>query len=574
MRFRLLATTFAFLLITACATVTTTSTNVPANSAAESLMREGKYRDAALMYEAEASTSKGVPHDAALARAANAWQRAGDQNKARQLLSLSQRKRLSGDAAFLHDLVSAEFLFADKRAAEAIILLNQRRDSVPDSDRLRWHSLRFRSFESTGMKFNAAGEQVWLMQDLKPKERAAAGRNIERLLALVPDNELSQKSAGLSANDQFYSYAARELKKRGMPLPMAIQVASSQGSERSYAFPPAESDGYRPPNQLAVLLPLSGSSAGAGLAVRDGFLSQYYAENRRRPRVDFYDTAGTADGARAAANRAVGEGAQMIVGPLTRDEVNAVSSQSDITVPILFLNRGQNPPAPGNLSFALSPDEEGWISADRFANRNQMSVIIFTQRDDTAQRTVAAFKDQYKIRGGQIIAEHNIEGEAADLPAKIAAMLAGDNASAAGVYIALKAPQARALMTQIKISGLTNSTKLASSMILSGASASQDVVLDGIEIPELPWLLNQYSGLASADSIAKTMPNIRGPAQRLFAFGADAWQLSAYLDRLQRDFGFTLTGATGNLRIDTMGNVQRDPSWAVYSSGRPRIPAR
>jgi len=572
MRFRFLAPAFAFLLITACTTVTTTSTNVPANSAAESLMRDGKYRDAALIYETEASTSKGLPHDAALARAANAWQRAGDQNRARQLLSQSQRKRLSGDAAFLHDLVSAEFLFDDKRATEAIALLNQRRDSVPDFERTRWHNLRFRSFEAAGMKFNAAGEQIWLMQDLKPKERAAAGRNVERLLAMVPDGELSQKSAGLSSNDLFYSYAARELKKRGMPLPMP--VASSLGNDRSNAFPPAESDGYRPPNQLAVLLPLSGGSAGAGLAVRDGFLSQYYAENRRRPRIDFYDTAGTADGARTAASRAVGEGAQMIVGPLTKDEVTAVSNQSDITVPILFLNRGQNPPAPGNLSFALSPDEEGWISADRFANRNQMSVIIFTQRDDTAQRTVAAFKDQYKIRGGQIVAEHNIEGEAADLPAKITAMLAGNNANASGIYIALKAPQARALMSQIKISGLASSTKLASSLILSGASASQDVVLDGIEIPELPWLLNQYNGLASADSIAKTMPNIRGPAQRLFAFGADAWQLSAYLDRLQKDAGFTLGGATGNLRVDSMGNVQRDPSWAVYSGGRPRIPAR
>ncbi|MGH8104916.1 MAG: penicillin-binding protein activator, partial [Arenimonas sp.] len=132
----------------------------------------------------------------------------------------------------------------------------------------------------------------------------------------------------------------------------------------------------------------------------------------------------------------------------------------------------------------------------------------------------------------------------------------------------------RALMTQARISALAATPKLASSLILSGASASQDVVLDGIEIPELPWLLNQYGGLAGADSVAKTMPNIRGPAQRLFAFGADAWQLSAYLDRLQKDVGFTLNGATGNLRVDSMGNVQRDPSWAVFASGRPRVPAR
>lgn len=571
MRFRLLAPALVILLISACATVSTTPTNAPSNSTAEALLRDGKFRDAALIYESEAATSKGTPHDAALARAANAWKLAGDEGKARQLLLESQRRKLSGDAAFLHDLLNAEFLLADKRGVEAITFLNQRRDSVPSADRLRWHNARYRVFDTANMKFDVADEQVWLMEGMKPKERAAAGRNIERLLGLVPAAELSQKSAGLSASEPLYAYAARELKKRGMPLPMAVAL---QENDRSNAFPAAENDGYRPPNQLAVLLPLSGNSAGAGIAVRDGFLSQYYTENRRRPRVQFYDTLGSAEGAKNAAAKAMAEGAQMIVGPLTRDEVNAVSNQAEVTVPVLFLNRGQNSPAPGNLSFALSPDEEGWISADRFANRNQMSAVIFTQRDDTAQRTVAAFKDQYKIRGGQIIAEHLVEGEAVDLPAKITALLAGNNANTSAIYIALKAPQARALMTQLKISSLASAPKLAASLILNGASASQDTVLDGIEMPELPWLLNQYSGLANADSVSKSMPSIRGPAQRLFAFGADAWQLSAYLDRLQKDAGFTLAGATGNLRIDSMGNVQRDPAWAVFSGGRPRAAAR
>ncbi len=571
MRFRLLAPALVILLISACATVSTTPTNSPSNSTAEAFLRDGKFRDAALIYESEAAASKGTPHDAALARAANAWKLAGDDGKARQLLLESQRQKLSGDAAFLHDLLNAEFLVADKRSNEAIMFLNQRRDSVPSTDRMRWHSARYRAFDAAGMKFDVASEQVWLMEGLKPKERAAAGRNIERLLGLVSAAELSQKSAGLSASEPLYVYAARELKKRGMPLPMAV---ATQENDRSNAFPTAENDGYRPPNQLAVLLPLSGNSAGAGVAVRDGFLSQYYAENRRRPRVQFYDTFGSAEGAKNAAVKAMAEGAQMIVGPLTRDEVNAVSNQAEVNVPVLFLNRGQNAPAPGNLSFALSPDEEGWISADRFANRNQMSVIIFTQRDDTAQRTVAAFKDQYKIRGGQIIAEHLVEGEALDLPAKITALHAGNNANASAIYIALKAPQARALMTQIKTSSLAGAPVLAASLILNGASASQDIVLDGIEMPELPWLLNQYSGIANADSVSKSMPSIRGPAQRLFAFGADAWQLSAYLDRLQKDPGFMLAGATGSLRVDSMGNVQRDPAWAVFSGGRPRVAVR
>ena len=37
----------------------------------------------------------------------------------------------------------------------------------------------------------------------------------------------------------------------------------------------------------------------------------------------------------------------------------------------------------------------------------------------------------------------------------------------------------------------------------------------------------------------------------------------------------TLPGATGDLRLDGFGVIQREPNWAVISSGRPRAaPAR
>jgi len=225
MRFKLLAPALAILLISACATVSTAPTNTPANAAAEQLISEGKFREAALAYESDAAMSKGYPHDAALIRAANAWKLAGDENKARNLIAPIPRKKLSGEVAFLHDLLNAEFLLADKRGGEAIAFLNQRRDSVPGNERSRWHTDRYRAFDAAGLKFDVAGEQIWLMDGMKPKERAAAGRNIERLLGLVPAAELAQKSAGLSASEPFYAYVARELKKRGMPLPMPVVAA-------------------------------------------------------------------------------------------------------------------------------------------------------------------------------------------------------------------------------------------------------------------------------------------------------------------------------------------------------------
>ena len=150
--------------------------------------------------------------------------------------------------------------------------------------------------------------------------------------------------------------------------PMPGVVASARGDRAdTTAFPPADVDGYRPPERLAVLLPMSGALAAPAAGVRDGFLAAYYAETRRRPLVKFYDSLGTGQGAQAALSRALADGAQMIVGPLTREEVNAISGNPG--VPMIALNRGSQPVATGGTSFALLPDQEGAALANRLLPR-------------------------------------------------------------------------------------------------------------------------------------------------------------------------------------------------------------
>jgi outer membrane PBP1 activator LpoA protein len=50
----------------------------------------------------------------------------------------------------------------------------------------------------------------------------------------------------------------------------------------------------------------------------------------------------------------------------------------------------------------------------------------------------------------------------------------------------------------------------------------------------------------------------------------DAWKLAVYFDRLSTDPSYSISGATGDLRLDSFGIVQREPAWAVFSGGRPR----
>jgi outer membrane PBP1 activator LpoA protein len=349
----------------------------------------------------------------------------------------------------------------------------------------------------------------------------------------------------------------------GMPPP---PTRSDQA--RTDDFPAADNDGYRPPARLALVLPASGSAAAAGNSVRDGFFAAYYAETRRRPVVKVYDSQGTGAGALAAVARARSEGAQMIIGPLTREEVAAVTGDAEGSLPIVALNRAGKPPQ-GTTAFALQPEEEGVAAAERLLARKLRSVLVFANRSDNAERAVAAFRKAYGEGGGSIVEQVPIAGETADLTAKLQA-LKGSATPPQAVLMALDAGQGRAINAQLRNSALAGLPRLATPLIVNGANAKADVELDGVEYPELPWLLDQPVGLPDADALPRSLSSARGPAQRLFAFGADGWQLAAWFDRLYRQPAASIRGATGVLRIDIAGPVERTPAWAVFSGGRGR----
>src|SRR5690606_2927452 len=98
--------------------------------------------------------------------------------------------------------------------------------------------------------------------------------------------------------------------------------------------------------------------------------------------------------------------------------------------------------------------------------------------------------------------------------------------------------------------------------------ADEDAALDGIAFPTDAWSVSGVPGLPSAQSLAATLPTARGPAARLFAFGYDAWLLSAYLGHLAGDPAAAVSSASGVLRMAPDGHVLRTPAWSTFSGGR------
>ena len=334
------------------------------------------------------------------------------------------------------------------------------------------------------------------------------------------------------------------------------------------ARPPAESDGYRPPIKLAVLLPLSGGLATAAAPVRDGLLAGYYGEHRRRPELVFYDTSGTAAGAGAAYARAVAEGADQVLGPLGRDEIDAVYRGVQASAPVIALNRGPSNPPPNSASFSLAPEDDGIGAADYLVARNASRVLVLAGDGDYARRSVAAFATRLQEKKGTVLQTLPVYG---DKPADMTAALQAATQAEGGVdavFLALRRAQARAIAPQLAAAGLTAKPRVATSQLVSGSGKpEEDRALDGIAFPTDAWSVTGTRGLPSAAVTGASLPTARGPAARLFAFGYDAWLLTAYLEHLALSDEARVEGATGVLRIGADGNVVRAPAWSTFSNG-------
>ena len=394
---------------------------------------------------------------------------------------------------------------------------------------------------------------------------AQAGGNasqIDALLSQLDDATLASEAAALAIGDPLYTYAGRALLRRGLPLPRPFDRTAWQFDASSR--PPAASDGYRPPVKLAVLLPLSGEMSKAAAPVRDGFLAGYYGEDRRRPDIHFYDTHGTVGGSLSAYDQAVAAGSDFVVGPLGREQVDAMFGRAALPVPLLALNRGTEAPPAGNASFSLSPEDEGVAAAELLIERGARRVLVVAGNDASQRRSVDALRERLAERGAVVT---DVVGVGiADL-----APFAQKEGGIDAVFLAVRGSAARELMPKLALAGLAGKPRVATSQLLSGTGkAEEDRVLDGIAFPTEPWTSGGYvAGLAPEATVAETLPTARGGAGRLFAFGYDAWLLTAYLEKLAVEADGHVQGATGTLRIDGFGNIQRTPAWATFSGGVP-----
>ncbi|MCE5231921.1 MAG: penicillin-binding protein activator [Mizugakiibacter sp.] len=564
----------AALLLAGCATLGTPTPQQQAQAdRAEALYRRGEFDQAAQAFLALAAQSH-AGRDHYRLRAAEAFGEEGTLDRAAQALDGVKRRHLEGEEASRYDLLDAQLALSRNDAARALGLLAGATPTLPPALRSRAQELSARAQAQAGDAWGAAATRTAMDAQLGGLDRSGNEQQIVALLGKLPSAELLRRRDTLPATDPLRVWVEQALARQGV----AVAVAQPQLEHPVGTVLPAEGaaagtrEGYRALRAVALLLPADGQLAAAAGAVRDGFFAAYFDAARGgapRPTLKLYDSGNDPAQAVAAYQKAVADGAELVIGPLSREAVAAVFQQATLPVPVLALNHpdGTALPPPGSAEFGLLPENEGAQVAEYMAARGLKNALVFAAEDDWAQRAARAFKAQFEGTGGRVAGEAALKSDAVNYAGQIAGMPLAD---ADGVFLALRPQQARLLLPQLKLAKATQPV-FATSHVYSGDDAPNlDRDLDGVEFCDAPWLFDAQPGLPRRDDIAAQLPLARGAGARLFAFGMDAFALTPYLDWLRMHAGSYLPGATGQLAEDSFGRVHRTLTWARFADGVAR----
>lgn len=571
---------------------------------AERLSREGNAIEAARLFEQVALQSPGELRDRMLLRAAREYLRANDTERATATLKQVSPALPSRDFA-TRAVVSGELALRAGRADRALAELNQipqplPQDALPDILALRSKALFALNRPAAGVMTALDRERTLTSQQDQRANQRLIWEGLQRSATSNADFTPPAGSTTVVAG-------WLELGRAALVAARNPFTAKDDLNEWSTRFPthPANSFlndevlpqlgvGLEYPPQIALVLPLSGRQAGNGIPVRDGFMAALLQQEvGRRPLVNVYDSA--AMGAMTAYRRAIADGAQFIVGPLLKDDVTALATSNEVSVLTLALNQAADEvaTAPGLLfQFALDPEEEARLVAQRLAADGRMRGLLLLPNDDWGQRVFRAFDTEFKTLGGTIAGMRFYDSASRDYSTPITQLLLIDESRARAnalnsiigqrlefeprrrgdaqfIFMGAFPSQGRSLRPALRFH-MAGDLPIYTTSHIYEPDTQANTDINGVMFPHMPLVISEDS--VSADlrgTLQKYWPARARSGSRLYAFGFDAYRLVPLLKAGRFGSANAVPGMTGLLSVDSRGRIRRELDWARVVDGRP-----
>lgn len=595
----------ACLFLSGCPTTPVTQEGASASAQmarAERLSREGKSAQAAALYERLAAGAPNELRNRLLLRAAREHVRAHDIERASALLKQVDRTLPTADFT-LRAQVAAEIALLSNRPSAALEELDRipqplPRDELADILALRARALFALNRPAGGITTALDREAALRTQQEIRENRQLIWEGLQKSAAGNADFSVppgaSTQLAGWLELGQAALIAARNpfTAREDLAEWRAKYPHHPANSLLNEELLPTLGVGLEYPSQVALILPLSGRLQAAGIAVRDGFLAAVLQQQaRERPLLNIYDSANI--GALTAYRQAISDGAQFVVGPLTKDEVAAIGASGETSVVTLALNQlpdGAVPP-PFLFQFALDPEEEARQVAQRVVTDGRMRGVVLLPNNEWGQRVFRAFDTELKTLGGTIAALRFYDPTARDYSNPIRSVLLIDESRARAralnarlgarlefeprrrgdvqfVFMGAQPVQGRSLRPALRFHLAEDLPVYATSDIFEpNETANAD--LEGVIFPDMPWVISPDAvSTQLRNALSEYWPLRARGRGRLYAFGFDAYRLIPLLKAGQFGREHAIPGMTGLLSVDESGTIHRDLDWARVSNGK------
>jgi len=581
-----------------------------AESRAERLAENGEHAEAASAYIGLAAERSGTERDRLTLLAVGQWLDAGDVMRAKNAYRGIARPP-GGELLWLWESNAAALMLYDgdaERARQTLEALSL--ESLSPSLRLRVQALRadawFQLRDPTRAVELMMQRETWL------DDRQRIQRNRERLWRglLVSDPHVLRAAAETATDPVVRGWLtlgslATATGQQGIGWSNGIVRWRQQHADHpavsllaDLRIPEGQLLDY--PRNIALLLPLSGRTAGAGKAVQNGFLGAYFAsagglDDRQSIRI--YDV-NSEGGASAAYAAAVEDGAQFVVGPLLRENVIQLANDILVPVPVLTLNYlpDETLAPPGLFQFALAPEDEAVSAAVRAVQDGHRYGVALVPNNNWGRRLLTSFATEFEAQGGTLLDYRSFVTGNPDFSRTIEELmgLAGSvsryqrlRANIGGplqfdprrrqdaefIFLAADGASGRLLKSQLKFHYSGDLPVYSTSSIYSMDGRS-DADLNGIRFADTPWIIAPQSWIRYLPEVFQEYWPEERRLGRLHAMGYDAYHLVAPLFAARNGTMAEIDGATGRLYLDSDGRVHRRLAWAQFRRGQPEpLPA-
>ncbi|MCL1125575.1 penicillin-binding protein activator [Shewanella surugensis] len=550
------------------------------------------------------------PRERYLLLAAHAMINAGDVNTADQLLNSMQATLLPiSELQAEFKYLKARILKVQNRNDEAIKSLD-----YPNNWRLanwQWvsyYQLKAQLYQERNQPIEEVRQLSHLSQYLPMTQANEVNDNIWRTLQPLAEETLKRFTA--DKDDPIFAgwLQLAYLTKRYAVDPNQLVSQLSRWQQQNPSHPatrklPTDLENalntkpYRP-NNIAVLLPLSGPRAVIADPVKQGIMASYLAQNANDVKVNFFDTA---QDPKAAYQTAVASGAEFIIGPLLPESVAALHTTDTSThqpltnngqvIPQLFLNSVKGAtPNKDQFYFALSPSDEANDAANRLFKDGIKIPLILASNDKLGHNMADSFSktwseltqspaevhfydagDKMKVTVQKALGVIDSKERISALKRLLNIPIKADFRSRRdidAIYM-LSASHDLALLKpfiDVNFSVFTQPVPLyaSSRSHLKDGGREADEELNNLTISDIPWLIRPDSDTRMVSQLWPTWSNSK---KRLYSMGYDAIDLVGKLAQMRALPGYQLNGLSGVLSVTEQGRVNRQLSWGRYQRG-------